>query len=127
MISNKYTATDDNTLIGNNYYRIKMLESSGHYSYSDIRKVIITSKPLRLLILTNPAKNNLKFRISNMLSTTKALYQVYDITGKKRAEGVIEIQAGTNDHSISLPPEAGNYLLKIFIGKSTLMQQFVIQ
>jgi hypothetical protein len=126
--SNKYAAMDDKTVIGDNYYRIKMVETNGQYSYSDIRKVSITSRPLDLLILQNPAKGYLKFRLTNIISNTKAIYHVYDITGKKRIEGILVIPLGSNDLSIKLPQaEAGSYLLKIYIGQTSLMQKFIIE
>lgn len=126
--SNKYDLIDDNTVIGVNYYRIKMVETNGKYTFSDIRKVRIDKKSIGFSILSNPVKKDLKFRITNLTSSGKAIYQIYDITGKKRAEGELKLSTGSNERSIVLPnTETGSYLLKIYFGQKSLMQKFTIE
>ncbi|MGZ5190159.1 MAG: alkaline phosphatase D family protein [Flavisolibacter sp.] len=127
-LSDKYTLIDDKTVTGNNYYRLKMVETNGQYKYSDVSKVMIASKPMSLMILSVPTKSNVKFRLNNSPSSEKAFYYVYDLTGKKRAEGILDIPSGLKDFNISLPTaEAGSYLLKIYINQTSLMQKFIIQ
>jgi hypothetical protein len=88
----------------------------------------LPSKALAFFILENPVKSNLKLKLNNVASTTKAVYYLFDITGKKRAGGVLTIPAGSNSLSITLPKtDAGTYLLKLYIDKIPLMQKFIIK
>ncbi|MEN9570402.1 MAG: hypothetical protein RL172_1633, partial [Bacteroidota bacterium] len=52
--NNRYAATDDNPANGLNYYRLKMIDSDGRFTYSYIVKITI-SKKYRTQVIPNPA------------------------------------------------------------------------
>lgn len=54
----QYSFTDKAALIGNNYYRIKQVDHDGHFTYSDVKLVMIDGKSNLFSIRPNPAVNN---------------------------------------------------------------------
>jgi hypothetical protein len=55
---NLYLFTDEKTVVGDNYYRIKAIERSGNNIYSDIAKVKISRGINNFTITPNPVVNN---------------------------------------------------------------------
>jgi|GEM_PF-718385 len=122
--SNRYTSFDAVPVKGANFYRIKMIETDGSYTYSPTRKVTFAAKG-KLLITPNPVVGDLKFRVSHG-NATRSLYSIFDITGKKYTEGMINVSAGLN--SIQLPKlTKGTYLFRINIDGVDLQETFIIQ
>jgi len=62
-ISN-YQYTDNNLWKGNNYYRLKIIYSDGHFIYSPIRKILFNPDGLIINIYPNPVKSDLHINTS---------------------------------------------------------------
>jgi len=125
--ANSYSFSDANALTGDNYYRIKMTEADGAFNYTQVHKVTLTRKNA-LTIAPNPIKDDLKFKLTNIAVALKASYFIYDISGKKHAEGNVMLNAGVNNVSVTLPKlGAGSYMLKLAIGEKQFMEHFVVQ
>jgi Secretion system C-terminal sorting domain len=74
-----YTAEDLNPLTGKNYYRLKMTDNDGTFSYSDIRAVDFI-KAVKLTLYPNPADNELT--ISHGFTGTTGI-TITDLAGSK--------------------------------------------
>ena len=73
-----YRFTDASPLTGNNYYRLKMVDQDGTFSYS--KTVMLSFSPLALQISPNPAHGTANLYISNAMEAF--FIQVFDANGR---------------------------------------------
>lgn len=76
-----YTAYDTRALYGNNFYRLKMVDIDGQFSYSNIVLVKNTDGVKQLTVFPNPVDNELQVQVPNGIKE-EAVLQVQDISGK---------------------------------------------
>ena len=79
-----YDFSDNNPVIGNNYYRLKIIDNDGTFSYSNIINIPINEAVINGIVnvYPNPTNGNLNVEIQSTSSyDTKIL--VYDVIGKK--------------------------------------------
>ena len=63
-----YTFIDENSLSGINYYRIKAIDKSGKYFYSETVTTNNFYKDIQIKVYPNPAKNNnIQVQLSNLI------------------------------------------------------------
>ncbi|MEP6675423.1 MAG: T9SS type A sorting domain-containing protein [Ferruginibacter sp.] len=75
-----YNYPDAAPVSGKNYYRLKLLDIDGHFTYSPIRFVDI-SKSSQLTVYPNPVAD--KLNINTAYNFNNALLQLYDVNGKQ--------------------------------------------
>jgi hypothetical protein len=116
----KYSFPDNEPATGSNFYRLKMVDIDGHFSYSKtivVRLENVTS----LRIYPNPAKNTLYLHTSG--NNENALIQVVDLAGKKVKEQKVILTRNTPIDISNLPKS----IYKIIIKTETITEhmQFV--
>ena len=109
----KYAAIDENPNTGNNFYRLKLIDLDGNYSYSTTKLVFVSSAK-GIFIWPNPINKQLNIAIT--ANKNEEVYiSVYDVMGKIVLRKKQWIFKGANQFLIEgfnvLTP--GNYLLKI--------------
>lgn len=96
-----YTFSDTKPFLGNNFYRLKMIDNDGRFTYSNVVSLRMEEESLKMTIYPNPAdkKTTLMFN-----STTSANYTLKfsDESGKviKQINGISNL--GKNTVNISL-------------------------
>ncbi len=118
--SNKsYYFADNKPLKGKSYYRLKMVDMDGKYTYSIT--IVITIKPAdKLTIYQNPVVEKLAFSISGSATTAR----LYDMEGKL----MMEKKIATGDNQIAVRSlTKGSYILQVYdnselIGKVTFIK-----
>ncbi len=118
-----YQFTDNTSLKNINYYRLKMVDADGRFTYS---KIIAIAAPSvnAITIFPNPVKDKLFIRLAGVPAET-------DITiadAKGTTVKTLQLKAGTTDASVNttvLP--AGVYSIFIQSGKLKNTQQFIKQ
>lgn len=107
-----YQFIDNNPQSGISYYRLKMVDKDGKYTYSKvvvIRNGFVTGTH----IFPNPVKNNLTVEFTSVKAQT-ADYYLYTIDGRLVLKAVFNIQKGHNLFTLNLSGlAAGTYILKI--------------
>ncbi|TXI33389.1 MAG: hypothetical protein E6Q58_02795 [Niabella sp.] len=100
------------------YYRLKMIDVDGRFSYSETKKLKMLKEREGIIILKNPSSNVLTFNCLNTdLIGTNAI--VFDSYGRK----IREILIGNSIQSIDIASlSAGIYYLKTFDG----IKQFIV-
>ena len=97
-----------------NYYRLKMVDKDGKYTYSEIRKVDNIGA-MDIVVYPNPAKDKLQIEI-NSKKNGRATVDILDISGRKILTQNIQLDAGHNLKSIDVSNlSEGNYLLKVYM------------
>ena len=117
-----YTATDNFPASGINFYRLKIVDSDGHYTYSAL-VMILVNKAKAPLLYPNPAKT-----IVNIASGADHVKYVtiYDISGKalirlnnKSTGNVTEISTSNLMR--------GTYIVEITTGANVYRDKLIIQ
>jgi acetyl esterase/lipase len=79
--TNSYIFTDENHNYGNNYYRIKMIDGDGRFTYSPIRTIDVNKINATFVIAPNPAASATKIYCNTSISN--ATICIYDAKGKE--------------------------------------------
>ncbi len=109
---NNYYFTDEQPIANTNYYRLKMIDKDGRYSFSPVRMVSV-SNDVVFSIYPNPASDKLHVQI---ISKKKSLAQIEVLTldGKIISTTNWDINEGTSIKTLSTAAlHSGSYLLKI--------------
>jgi hypothetical protein len=107
-----YSYTDQQPLQGINFYRLKMIDLDGKFTYSKTVTVKMEGSNTTLQLFPNPAKNILNVQIN--AGNEKATIQIIDMSGRKVKEEKITLN-GTTTVSVdinNLPKGTYNLLLK---------------
>ena len=127
---NEYEYTDpvnrQLSSINSLYYRLKMIDKDGKFSYSPVRYIRF-EKGLFVDIFPNPAKDKLQVVVnSDITTTTDMQIQVVTSDGKIANNYKLEIQEGLNNKTIDISQlQRGNYYLKIiYSNKETKTVKF---
>ncbi len=120
-----YTFTDNNLPDGNViYYRLKMIDIDGRYTYSKTVLVHNNNNFSNALVYPNPTKGGLTIKLQKGLSQSSQL-QVDDITGRVVCQLTLAKGQNNIDLDVSKLP-VGNYLIKIVNSNELINQSFVI-
>jgi hypothetical protein len=118
-----YQYTDRSSLNGISYYRLKMVDADGRFTYS---KIIAISAPVNnaIIVFPNPVKDKLFIRLAGIGSQTEI--SIADARGTVIKQ--LQLRAGTSEASVSvggLP--AGVYSISFQSGRLKSTQQFIKQ
>ncbi|HKG68842.1 MAG TPA: T9SS type A sorting domain-containing protein, partial [Segetibacter sp.] len=119
--SNRYNAIDTKPQTGNNYYRLKMVDKDGKFTYSQVILIIISSRSeFDFVMYPNPATSELRIISADDNATFKVnIYnqQGQKVTGKPivPASGVISVK--------HLPK--GLYLLQVISDKGFKVKKLI--
>jgi hypothetical protein len=118
-----YTYTHSLPVKGYNYYRIKMVDIDGRFTYSAVRMLQnlgtneISSYP-------NPVKETMQVAI-NAASNDVATVQITDMSGKTVYTKVYSVAEGDNNISIDATAfTAGSYILKVQLSSGVVVKKF---
>ena len=112
----EYHFTDKMVSIGLNYYRLKMIDNDGNFSYSEVVKIVNNGAGQFVTLMSNPVKEAITLSVNNnSLKPISAI--LYNAVGAK----VAAWQLGTKTGTIQLPVEQykltpGVYLLQVSDG-----------
>lgn len=96
------------------YYRLKMVDANGAYSYSNIISVLFNDITGAVIVNPNPVLNTAQVRITAP-ATGKIQWKLLDNTGRSVQENFMQVRKGNgNSFSISMDKfAAGVYYLKV--------------
>ncbi len=76
----KYSFPDDHPLMGNSYYRLKMIDRDGHFTWSAVAEVDL-NPAASALIYPNPAHNQITLYVSPAIAAKQPMAVIYDAKG----------------------------------------------
>ncbi len=127
-VINEYHSYDEHPFPGKTFYRLKLLYSDGHSSYSDIRMVQREGIGAWLKIAPNPVlgKADLHFNLEKAESAT---IQILSINGLMVLQHTMNSLKGMNSMAINegcrLSP--GVYIVQLKTSSTTLSKKMIIQ
>lgn len=120
-----YSFTDYNLPVGGTvYYRLKMIDIDGKFSYSKTIAVRLNGNFSNALVYPNPAKGDLNIKLQNALTENSQL-TVADLSGRILMQQQVppgQISVALNVSK--LPP--GRYFIKISNHTELIRQSFVV-
>ena len=120
-----YSFIDAQPMYGFNYYRLKMIDKNGKYTYSDIKAVNNTTVRFNAQLYPNPVHNTATLRF-NARKTQQAQIEVVDINGKIVLSSGFTIVAGNTARNIEtkqLP--GGTYIIRIKTSEGDTTVKFI--
>ncbi len=109
---------------GGLYYRLKMIDRDGQFSYSPIRQITINNSSLIITLFPNPAKDNLQIQIESDKKTAIQLVML-SADGKVLLSKSIIANEGSSLQSINISTlPKGSYLLKVKSDKDEQVMKF---
>ncbi len=122
--ANDYQTIDDKPVYGINYYRLKMVDNDGSFTYSKTVAIEWTKPSSKQwTVFPNPVKNKLYLTGNEDISGEKPV-QVLDITGKVVLKTTInQIRNGLSVNNLS----NGSYILDIKDKQENERKSFVIE
>lgn len=124
---NEYYFFDETPKPLTNFYRLKMLDKDGKFTYSPIRAVSILKNSSPFVIAPNPVLNstiNLYFNVA----IEKADISIFDLQGKKVYEKVLSNSNSSSSYKIPTTGFIdGVYLISIKTDKATYTEKLLIQ
>ncbi len=107
-----YTFADNTPLATTNYYRLKMIDKDGSFSFSLVR-LISNNSSFFVAIYPNPAKDKLQIQITSDKPTALQM-QVVSLDGKMLISNSFTANEANTLRSINISSlQRGSYLLKV--------------
>lgn len=111
----QYSLTDFRPLLGNNFYRLQMVDLDGSYSYSNIVLLKMLSDKSLLTVFPNPTADLLYIRWSGKLNGKTIQVSILDAAGKKA--GTFTYPADQIQVSVPVGQlSSGMYILQLVCG-----------
>ncbi len=121
-----YAFTDDKPENAINYYRLRMIDKDGRFTYSPVKSVNNTNQSLT--VYPNPVTNKtLNLNSANALAG-KYTFELFTIEGKLLFSKELTISTGSSSHVVHLPATiaSGSYIVKVQSANETkVLQQLV--
>jgi len=96
---------------GNNFYRLRMIDIDGRFTYSAVVKIKIAVTTTKVVIIQNPVPQVLQLQLQAEKNATVIL-NLYTADGKMIASKTVAVNKGNNSVSWNLQTlAAGNYLI----------------
>ncbi len=111
-----YETLDNQPINGVSYYRLKILDLDGSFSYSPIKSINRTKKEVFVVFYPNPSSGIVNLSSSYKLSDIT--YQIFDVTGKQLSVQITE----QNENKISFDFSSlskGLYFINVFAPDGT--------
>jgi hypothetical protein len=121
-----YTFDDNNPVLGNNYYRLKINVSNGTHTYSSIQKVKINGKALTINnIYPSPTKEKLTIAI-NYITIANATVEIINTNGKRMYSSTLSVNNGLTqkEYNVTQLP-SGIYFVKLSIQNEVVIEKFI--
>ncbi len=124
-VANNYSFQDVAT-VATNYYRLKMLNADGTFTYSNIVKLVNASNKTQMIVYPNPVTtNNLQLNITAEKNAT-VNFLIYNLQGKKidKIQKIISLGNQVKDLNITHLPN-GIYFIEAIIDNKQIQKQFI--
>jgi hypothetical protein len=123
--TNQYLFTYYQPRIGENYFRLKMLDKDGSYKYGQISMVKLLSKS-SFTIYPNPVKATLTAEMFKSQAENVKI-MVLDVAGRVLQSKQVQTQLGSNVFQLNTAPLAKGTYLIVVEGATKEVKQFVKQ
>ncbi len=123
-IAKSYSLLDTKPISGTNYYRLKMVDKDGGFTYSPVRTVNDATH-FSASIYPNPVQNHLSLLFNSDKAQTVGM-QIVNSEGKVMATQQIEVAAGVSTHNMNTASLSnGAYYIRLVSEEGQTRVKFV--
>ncbi|MBL7765904.1 MAG: lamin tail domain-containing protein [Chitinophagaceae bacterium] len=121
-----YMYHDVNPAVGDNYYRLRIVDQDGQYTYSPVVQINLPVGQSGIqAIYPNPSGDLIHVSI-HAERTQSSHIQIMDMVGQTIVDIPLTLNAGNTTHEISLKGVAsGHYMVKVMMGNDVMTGKFV--
>lgn len=121
-----YSFTDISPLPGTSFYRLKLINNNGGYTYSNTLRVKRLSKDIYISSLYPSAATSKVNLIITSNKSSAAVLQIADLRGAIVKETPVKLINGSNNIPIDISRlPAGNYFIRLSVNESLLTERFL--
>lgn len=117
-----YSFTDAGAF-AENFYRLKIIDKNGNFTYSNIIKVAVAKSTNGIKLLSNPIAGSVSFVVNGF--SGKGNYRIIDMNGKMITSGSSMFSAGQRLDVNAAGLAAGNYLLVVNVNNQHFTARFL--
>lgn len=124
-----YSATDNVAGVSSKhiFYRLKLMDSDGKFSYSKVVAFNINESQNRFMVYPNPANTEMFVSITADKKTNMQV-KIVDASGRTVSNEVKTVQKGSNVFPVNTSMlKKGNYFLELVTGEGTRTTKFIIR
>lgn len=122
-----YNLTDENPVVGINYYRLKMIDNNGKSTYSNVISLTNKVEFSDVNVYPNPALDAISLSVNSSGSAVSAI-KIVDLTGRIMMNQSVNLSKGNNIISINVTSlAAGVYFIQSTDLKQTVNLKFIKQ
>jgi Secretion system C-terminal sorting domain len=121
-----FSYTDDISFINNSlvYYRLKMIDKNGIFSFSEIKKLVTKTGNTDISVFPMPAANVMSVMVPQAWQGKPTKYLITDVTGKTILSKSVANTGQTETFDITTLSQ-GVYFLKVTCGNLTESQKII--
>ena len=124
---NNYQFIDKvNTIAATRFYRLKMVQKGGSYTYSGI--VFLSIKDMAMQVYPNPFRKEINVQLQ-IKTADNIKFRLLDFYGREVFVTTEKLTAGYHSVSLAIPPgfAPGMYVLEVLAGNGQLFQQKILK
>jgi hypothetical protein len=126
-LTQKYATIDAQPFYGTNFYRVKMVDLDGRFTYSDVAAIKFDYTGNEIALFPNPVKDVLQLQIPADKKESCSI-QIQDMLGKIVKEETVALSNGLFSTAINVTGiNAGVYLLVVKHGTIKEVKRFIKQ
>jgi uncharacterized lipoprotein YddW (UPF0748 family) len=123
-----YKTTDYNVIEnGTYYYKLKMIDKDGRFTFSDIKKISIAITYTDLIAYPNPIKKGGEVKLIWQGANTKVAYRLINTEGKVLMQNNVLFNTGVAKLTLSNNIMSGIYILQFFKNEELHTIKLVVQ
>jgi uncharacterized lipoprotein YddW (UPF0748 family) len=123
-----YNTTDYNLLeSGTYFYRLKMADKDGRFTFSDIKKITVNNANLDIAAYSNPIKSGGSLQLTWPGTNGKILYRILNTEGRILVQNNCAFVAGIANLRLNNVIVPGNYIVQCFTNEKVSSLKIVVQ
>jgi hypothetical protein len=123
---NEYIYTDTEPFDGENYYRIKIIETDESFSYTNIIKVRHEKEGYFFSVYPNPAKNQLFLHFKSK-DPNNGIIRIVTVEGREILKKAVDINKGENEVQLNINLPSGIYMLNYADKDQHISHKFIVE
>lgn len=112
-----YNFTDAEIINEARYFRLKLLDRDGKFSYSNVVKLENTKSDNSITLLGNPVTDRILLRVSGSITNKPVNAQLFNASGQQVTKWINNSATGTVQLNLPNTLSAGTYYLKVQVGE----------
>jgi Secretion system C-terminal sorting domain len=121
-----YQTTDENIVVGNNYYRLRMVDLDGKEKYSNVINLESSAK-FAAKIAPNPFEKTIQIDLNSVVENDKITIELIDVSGRILITKMVETIGKTAQISLDTEGSPAGFYFVRMSNKNDVLQKKIIK